>query len=232
MRGKVRSRGRAAVGGLAQLAMVTAIALLGCGTTHQAKEPAKPSGFLGDYSALLPGEGDEAQLVFIDSRADFASYESIIIESVTIWRSSSTANIPEQERTEVINALQAALYTELSKDFSIVQRAGPGVLRVRAAVTDATGANLAGPTSATALPESRLLSAAGDLASGNRSLVVSTGIEGEVTDSVTHQRLVAAVDRRVGSSTLRSSGDWDLLRKDFDFWAGRLRERLVALRSR
>ena len=63
---------------------IMAIALLtSCQTTRQTRS-AESSGFLRDYSQLREGEGDEAQLVYIDPTAPWSSYDAIMIDSVTI----------------------------------------------------------------------------------------------------------------------------------------------------
>ncbi len=62
-------------------ALVTLVALLvGCAG-------AKPltTGFLGDYSQLKPGRGDQARLIYIDRDANFARYESVIVDRVVAW---------------------------------------------------------------------------------------------------------------------------------------------------
>ena len=45
----------------------------------------EPSGFLGDYAQLQPGRSDQAQLVFIDPKADFSVYDKVLIDPVAIW---------------------------------------------------------------------------------------------------------------------------------------------------
>ena len=61
---------------LVRLTLVFVLPLLiavgiGCATTTQARR-VTPSGFLGDYSPLTPGEGEQALLRFLKSGADFA----------------------------------------------------------------------------------------------------------------------------------------------------------------
>ncbi len=60
----------------------------------------------------------------------------------------------------------------------------------------------------------------------------SAAIEGEITDSLTGRRLLAAVDKRLGNKTLRGTlGKWANVEKAFDFWAERLRTRLAELQA-
>ena len=65
------------------LVMVNCLAVVfgGCSTTHQTRS-VKTSGFLDDYSQMKEGEGDEAQLIYINPSADFSSYDKVMIDSV------------------------------------------------------------------------------------------------------------------------------------------------------
>ena len=66
------------------LALLAAAALAGCATTEQTTS-AKPAGFLGDYSKVLPGQEGEVQFLYLDPKADFRPYDSILLEPVTLW---------------------------------------------------------------------------------------------------------------------------------------------------
>lgn len=89
------------------------------------------SGFLDDYSALEKGRGDEAQLLYIDPEASFASYDRIIVDPVTVW----TAGEPSEELRELADHLDAALREQLAREFALVEDSSPGTLRLRAAIT-------------------------------------------------------------------------------------------------
>ena len=72
----------------------------------------------------------------------------------------------------------------------------------------------------------------GALATNTAVFVGKAAIEGEITDSVTNERLVAAVDERVGTKSLSGMfHKWSDVEKAFDTWAGHLRERLEELRG-
>ncbi len=61
----MRASSAVAVWSIALLALF----LAGCATTTQTRSVEK-SGFLGDYSMLEEGEGDEALLLYVDEGAD------------------------------------------------------------------------------------------------------------------------------------------------------------------
>ena len=57
------------------------------------------------------------------------------------------------------------------------------------------------------------------------------GAEAELIDSLTGERLMAAVDRRVGTKQFKNmTKKWDDVQSAYDHWAMRLRERLAELR--
>ena len=107
------------------------------------------------------------------------------------------------------------------------------MLRLRAALTEAKAAKVVRATVTTILPQARLLTTAIGVGADVQALVGRARIEGELTDSVTGRRLMAAVDARSGGKTLRGGfGKWTDVRHSFDFWAERLRKRLSGLHGR
>lgn len=120
---------------LAVLGMLCA--LTACG--ESAAPLVQPSGFLGDYSQLEKGRGDQAQLVYINPEAHFARYDRIIVDPVVVWGDRSGA--PPRELQELASAFQEALREQLGKEFELAEVPGPGTLRLRAAITAVHEAN-------------------------------------------------------------------------------------------
>jgi hypothetical protein len=70
------------------------------------------------------------------------------------------------------------------------------------------------------------------VATGTAAFVGKAGIEGEIQDALTEQRLAAAVDRQVGQKRLEgATNTWDDVQGAFDYWSERLRMRLAQLRA-
>jgi hypothetical protein len=208
-----------------------AIFVISCATTRQV-EDVEPSGFLGDYSGLRKGGEGEAQLVYVNPEANFRSYQSIMIESVTIWYTSDASRLAAEDEQMLTDRLYAALHRELGSSFKLVDRPGPGVMKLMVGITEARGAKVIANALTTVVPQLRLLATAGGLATGTAALVGRAAIEGEIRDSLTGERLLAAVDERVGTKTVRGGlGEWSHVDEAFDYWALRLRERLQALGS-
>ena len=214
------------------LVMLAVLVSSGCALTRQVLR-VKESGFLGDYSQLRPGASGEAQLVFVAAGADFSAYDAIVIDSVAVWEADGSKAISEEDGKLLTAQLYQALQDELSKDYRIVDRAGPGVLRLRAALSEAKAAKVVRSTVTTIVPTARVLTTVAGVGGDVQALVGRARIEGELTDSVTGRRLMAAVDARSGGKTLRGGfGEWKDVRHSFDFWAERLRKRLSELRGR
>jgi hypothetical protein len=215
--------------------MLVAIAALlaGCATTRQSRGVGEPSGFLGDYSDLREGKGDEAQLVYIRPDVDWARYTAIQIDSVTLWRDAKTEDVPPEDQQHLTDYLYESLHEALSKDYEIVDRPGPNVMRLRAAITEAKGSRVVMDTVTSIVPQLRLLTTIGGMAAGSSVLVGKAGVEAELTDSISGARLMAGLDERQGTKAVRGGiKKWSDVKLAFDYWSERLQKRLAQLSGR
>jgi len=211
------------------------LAVTGCSASHQARS-VKPSGFLSDYSQLREGKEGEALLVYIQPGVDWKKYDKILIEPIEVWhdaaRTGFLQEVPKEEAQVLADYLDASLRNALRNDYRFVERAGPGVLRLRVAITEAEGSTVPLDVVSTVIPQMRTLSTVKRIATGTAAFVGKAGIEGELIDGMTDQRLGAAVDRRVGQKRAKGVlNTWDDVQGAFDFWSERLRTRLTELRA-
>jgi hypothetical protein len=206
-----------------------------CGTTYQARSVPE-SGFLGDYSQMQKG-GDGAPLLFYrNPAADFGAYGRIRIDPVAgyVGEGGGLRKIAPEDRQALLDYFHAALRTRLAKDYEIVEEAGPGVLWLRVAVTDAKGSKVALDTLSTVVPVGLALSGLQKVALGKTLTTGSVRIEAEALDGGTGVRLAAMVDERTGSKLsgrLDKWSKWQDARDAFDWWGDRLGGRLAALRA-
>ena len=210
------------------------VCVCGCATTRQARR-VETSGFLKDYSMLEEGKSGEALLVYRNPEADVSAYDKVQLEPVSIWRpaDSDLGEIPEEELEQLAQHLHDAIVSKLEEDYEIVGASGPGVMRVRVAITEAAKSWIVLERISAIVPQLRLVSSLKRLATGTHSFVGKAGIEGEIIDSESGERLFAAVDRRAGANTIRGSwSSWSDVNDAFDFWAERLRDRLREERKR
>lgn len=207
------------------------LGVVGCAATYQARR-AEPSGFLGDYSMLEKGKKDEALLVYQCAGVAWAKYDKVLFDPITIWHTAEVTTVDPHEAQVLADYLHSAIHNALTTDYTFVDRPGPGVLRLRVAITEAEGSKRTLDTVSTLIPQLRLLSGMKRIATGTAAFVGRAGIEGEVLDAMTNQRLFAAVDRRAGQNRLQGSlSTWDDVQQAFDYWGGRIRARLAELRD-
>ncbi len=210
-----------------------ALVLSGCGRTLRARG-ASTSGFLGDYSQLQKGSGEEAQWFYINPRADFSTFDKVLIDPVTIWAKakSGPTGVSQEDLQRLADSLYGAVYKELSADYAVVQQPGPGVLRIRVAITQAKGSIVVLDLVSTVVPPAVAASTVKYLATGTGLFVGKAAVEAEILDSLSGSRLAAVVDERAGGKSLKGVNDtWDAANASFSYWAEKLRKRLASLRA-
>lgn len=207
----------------------------GCATTEQVREVEK-SGFLGDYSLLEPGGKEQAALRYVNPNARFSAYDTVLIEPVTIWASdrSSMNEVSEEDRTMLVDYLHTAVTDALSRDYGIATVPGPGVMRLRLAITEASQAPVVMSTVSNVVPQMLLISNIKKMATGTQAFVGDAAVEGELLDSLTGERLAAFVDKRSGGKSVEriGAGAWDDFRNACKVWAELMATRLAEARTR
>lgn len=212
------------------LAIACVLPALGCGAVRGRRGEPERSGFLGDYRQLQEREGYEAQLVYLSPRADWSRYAAVEIDSVTLWASQENVKLSEKDQQMLTDLVYKAMHEQLGKEFRVVEQPGPDVLRLRAALTQAKGAKVALRTMSTLLPQALLLGSAVGLSADTASTVGTATIEMELLDSITGERLAAAVDQRAGTKSLlttRTFSTWGDVEAAANFWAERVAQFLV-----
>lgn len=215
--------------------MVMVLIISGCVTSQPVRD-VTPSGFLEDYSQLKPGGPGQAALLYRNPHANLGSYDKFMIDNVAIWYSEeeSLRDLPEEELKQLSLLLKVRVIEALKNEgLTRVKEPGPGVMRIRAAITDAKKSRPVLDTLTTVLPHSRVVSTTKRLTFGTHSFVGRAGIEGELLDSQTGERLGAMVDRRAGGKTLQGSlNSWDDVEQSFTFWADRFGYRLCMAKGK
>jgi len=205
--------------------------------TSQARKT-QTAGFLGDYSQLKEGDKDEAQLVYLNPDADLASYTSILMEPIRIYASKENSmmmNVSSEQQRTILNYADAAIREKLSEDYTFVEQPGPGVIRLRIALTEAEDSRVILDTVSTIVPIGLAISGIKSLATGSGAFVGSAGVEAELQDSLTGTRLMAAVDRRVGGKVtgkFDKFDKWHAVKNAIDYWAEQLETRLAEQRKK
>jgi hypothetical protein len=205
------------------LLMVVMVTASACGGVRWRRGTPERSGFLGDYSELKHLEGYDAQLLYINPDARWPSYDAVWIESVTLWSDTETAKLSAEERQAVTDYLYKGLHDGISMSFQIVDAPGPGVLRLRAALTKAKGANVPLKTITTIVPQLRVASTLVGVSADMATTVGDATVEAEISDSITGERLAAAVDQRAGKKAFDQLKKWSDFEVACEFWGQRVR---------
>jgi hypothetical protein len=201
-----------------------------CAIPGRSPDPGSMSGFLDDYSRLREGRAEQPSLVYRNPQADWASYDRILFEPVTIWRSGkgSLDGITEEDLQRVAAEFHAAVRARLGESYQIVGEPGHGVIRIRLGITVARQSDPVLDIFTYDVPPAHDVGGEQSLGAGLQALTAAAAIEGEITDAVTGELLAACVDRRPRQREIAS---WQDLRAALDRWASWLAGRLERART-
>ena len=210
--------------------LLPALLLAGCASSGM--KDVQKTGFLSDYSQLQPGGDDRSALVYIKPGVDLKPYNKLMFERFIVLLSDSAQyrEIDPAMLKELTDYYQNAIFTAVKDGYEIVDQPGPGVLRVRVAITDLKPSKPVANTLSTITPIGWVASGATKAASDDNLGTGEAGTEFEMLDSVTGERLAAAVDKRQGGKGV-FRGKWEDTKDAFDLWAKRFRQRLDELRK-
>ena len=188
--------------GLAFLMTITC----GCGP-----KSVSSTGFLSDYSRLEPYSS--TSLRYVD-RGALGRYSSFIVDPVASRvYGEARSKISAQDLQDITNYMHSAIVRELSDRYTIAYRPGPGVARIRVAITDLKKSN---PVLNT-IPQTKLAG----VGLGGASM------EAEMIDSQTGRQIGAAVESQLGERlSLAGMTTWGDAKQVMDNWAKRLKTRL------
>lgn len=188
------------------------------------------SGFLEEYPDFQPGQKGGVDLVYLKQGIDFKKYNKVMLDHVVFYPHPEARfkGLEADDLKEMEDSFHSALKKELEKDYPLISypvvgEPGPDVMRIRIAVTDihpgrpaVCGAKVAVyPVSAAAGGIRKALT-------GESFGVGSASMEVEMLDSMTNQRIAAAVDTYNESSAF-CTGRFEAANEAFLFWAKRLR---------
>ena len=196
--------------------------------------PPPPSGFLGsDYSLLQPagqGSDQQAMLRYVNPSASWSSYNQIMVVPVTFWAADDT-KVSGHDQQVLCDYFYVTLVQYLSKNFTIVNGPGPGVMKLSVALTDASAAVPGLRTISVVVPQARALNLIKNAATGTYAFVGSAEGDAKLTDSVSGVLLAAWSDKRMGGVSVKNADvfQWGDAENAMNYWANGLDQRLVSL---
>lgn len=206
------------------LLFFTCLALGACMSTKQGKAP-DSSGFLPDYSLLHPGSEGQAEKVYIKPDVDWARYNKVLLDPVTLWRGKDSRfkGVSATDAQKMADYFYQLIYTSLEKDFKMVKSPEPGTLRISVALVKLKEADVTMETISTVVPQARLLTSLSDAASGSPSFVGSASVEAKIVDAASGVLLAEGADTRVGGRALNSVDldSWSDVENVMKFWVER-----------
>lgn len=219
---------------LRALQLCLAAGLISCAATEPMPSSRRPpGGFLGNfYSQLQPGGAGQPDLRYVNPGVQWRTYDKVLVDPVTFWGSDAT-KVPLHDQQLLCSYFYEALKTSLAKRMTVVERPGPGVMRVQVALTDAEAAPPTLRAISTLLPQARVANAMKYLATGSYAFVAAAHLEEQVTDAVSGERLAASVDQHLAAGTVAAAPQWQWsdAQPVMDSWAERLAERLAELHA-
>jgi len=218
--------------GLVVLMMGIALTIaMGCAT-----KKVSYSGFLTDYPVFKPGPEGGADFVYMKEGVDFASYDKVMMDQVVFYfkEDADYKGVHPEELQELASAFNESVFDALQDAYPLVGKPGPGVLRIRTAITDVASSKPALNTISTFLPIGLAISTAKKAATGVHSGVGQASMEAEFLDSQTNERLGAAIDTKAGEKykVVKGMDKWGHAKDAFNFWAKRLRTWLDEVHGR
>ena len=202
---------------------------------QQAVDERPVSGFLGDYSKLVPVP-DNGDLLFYEKEPGILkNYRKFIFDPVNIYLlpESRAHAIDADDLYRLAEFFRQCVVDELKQSkYEFVDAAGPGVLELNGAITDVS------PTGGTrnavvagAATAASIMTVPGIGLAVPRISVGRISIEGEMLDTISGERIVAFMTSRAGRrwfSGLNRVRTWGDIERAFRTWARNFRERMDA----
>jgi hypothetical protein len=214
----------------------------GCAATKQARTVDR-LGFLKDlYPQMKEGDENAGESLLIYKNPKVSSipantYTKVMLDPVLFFRGpeSKMHGISQDQAQLMADTFYALIYQEISKDFEMVDKPGPGTLRAQVAMTHLEESwPMLDVISTIPAPMNAL--AAGsmlkNIATGKPAFKGEAVIEAKVIDAQTGDILRAGVDRRVGKKRLSadSFNSWSDVYESLRYWAENGRYQLCKAR--
>ncbi len=201
------------------------------GAGWAAEEEMPKSGFLQDYTLLKPDDPMKAvNWVYVNEKKDYSTYNKIILDDVVFFVSKDAdyKGFEAQELADLGKAFQQAVIMNLSGAYDFTDTPGPGVMRIRLAVTNLVPSNSVTGTVTTIVPVGLALSAVKKAVTGSHIGMGEVAIEGEMIDAQTNEILGAVIDSKTGKKYKigKSTSKWGHAIDIFNAWGKNIRARL------
>ncbi len=189
----------------------------------------RASGFLRDYSELVPTKGVKGEWEYVRKGVDWRPYTRIMLRPMEVWINTA-AEYPAIQ-PDVYKKIEDTVRRIVTQEFEaggyqVVDKAGPDVLVFHYALTGVTPVRQ-GLVPSDVLPVKAAITAV-RYATGTDSYYIALSGEIEVLDGATGERVFAAVGARRSFATQLKSDEmtWDEMEDSVTYFAKQWRTRL------
>ena len=191
---------------------------MGCAT----QQKQGPSGFLGEYPVFEAGaEGVDKR--YLKEGVDFSKYNKVMMDEVVFYFKSGAdyKGIQPSEIQELNEEFNKAFIEKLGGAYPLTDSPGPDVMRVRVAITNLEPSSPVSGTMSTVIPIGLAASLIKKGTTGEYLGIGSATMEAEFLDSMSNERIAAAIDKAPGGKF--DVGKLSPAKSAFRFWAKRLK---------
>ena len=218
------------------IATVLTISISSCADTTRDRT-VHYSGFLGDYSNLVKGDGEQGERRYLRPDVDWGSYDSVLLDPVMLWRGDESRHngVSSHDAQAMMNYFYQVIYKDLEEQgLDMVNSPMPDTLRLQVALTKLEESHVVLDVVSTVVPVALALSGLDKAITGKPAFVGEAEIEFKVTDAVTGELLAAGADHRVGGKFLQASHftSWGEVQDMMQMWAVYGSYNLCKLRKR
>ena len=204
----------------------------------------KPQGFLSDYSQLKAEGSDSDAFLYINPKIDRLKYKKVMVDRIKIYlkEDAESKEIDPAELKELSDYFHKAIVKKISPYYSVVNEAGPDVLRIRIAITDLVPNKPAASLVTLAVPFLWVGEAGAGVAekkTGSTPFVGEASIEMETLDSVSSQQVAAYIETELAKkydwthgvatgvgSYMKAYSTWNYTKKAIDHWVETIGKRV------
>lgn len=250
---------------LASCIVLGLLALAGCAgppantnvvASENSKDKVANVGFLSDPAKLKASSATDGLLCWRQAGVDWKKYDQVMIERIQVYIKPAAQQKPidPSDLKQLLDYFHAALARDLAPSIRVVSTNGPGVLRVRLALTALVPTNTAESLAGTAVPYGFVAEMGSGAASGrppgSTPYMGQTGLEAQFRDGATGAIVGECADNEIGlkyaadlnngatgaaeawvNGYVSSFQSWTYARDAFDKWSAVFARRFGALRA-
>jgi hypothetical protein len=188
------------------------------------------SGFLHDYSKLTANDPMKVvDWLYVKEDTDWRSYNKVMLDDVVFFidQDAEYKGIEAKELANLGEAFHKAFTINLAGATEFTDKPGPGVMRIRLAVTNLQPSNSLTGTVTTVVPVGLALSMISRGVTGSHIGMGSVSVEAELLDSQSGEVLAAMIDEKMGEKhkLLKGTSKWGHVIDIFNKWGQTFRAR-------